>query len=246
MLNLLKEFDSKYLYTVAWIDLSGDYRGRGVVSGGRHATTGELPPNFEAKRKRTSVKRSLLLPDIFPSFIINKYTVRAFNSMWFHKKLESGIVHYRKFMHPLDSIRNWNRIYGRNGLTQYQVQIPLGQENYIEVVLQEMRRIGVASFLGVIKRFGPCREEFLSFPSEGWTHAVDIPAGHKGLDASLDFLDEKLCEVGGKIYLAKDSRVSQHHFQRMYPKLSEWKVLKKKIDPENYWQSDQGRRLNLC
>ena len=246
LLKTLEEFDSQYLYTVAWIDLSGKFRGRGVVSGGNHAKIVELPNRLLREPLAVKLPNGFTLPDIFPSTTINKLTVRLFNAFWFRKPLKNNVVHIRQFLHPLDSIRNWNRIYGRNGLTQYQVQIPLGQENYIEVVLQEMRRIGVASFLGVIKRFGPCREEFLSFPSEGWTLAVDIPAGHKGLEASLDFLDEKLCEVGGKIYLAKDSRVSEHHFQRMYPKLSEWKVLKKKIDPENYWQSDQGRRLKLC
>ena len=169
LLNLLKEFDSKYMYTVAWIDFSGDYRGRGVVSGGRHATAGESSSIFDVKESRTPAKRWLVLPDIFPSFTINKYTVRAFNSMWFHKKLKSGTVHYSKFMHPLDSIRGWNRIYGRKGFVQYQVQIPFEKEDFIYEMLSTMKKIKAASFLGVVKRFGDCEAQYLSFPSKGWT-----------------------------------------------------------------------------
>ncbi len=246
LLNLLKEFDSKYMYTVAWIDLSGDYRGRGVVSGGRHATTGELPPNFEVKKNRTSVKRSLVVPDIFPSFTINKYTVRAFNSIWFHKKLKSGIVHYRKYMHPLDSIIGWNRIYGRKGFLQYQVQIPFEKEDFIYEILSTLKKIKVASFLGVVKRFGDCDAQYLSFPSKGWTIAIDIPIQNSELLLHLTFLDEKLCKIGGKVYLTKDFRLSSNHLIQMYPNISEWKEIKKRIDPDNYWQSDQGKRLNLC
>ena len=72
LLKLLMEFDSRYMYTVAWIDISGDYRGRGVVSGGRHATTVELPSKIKKRDAGDSFKRMLVLPDIFPSFTINR------------------------------------------------------------------------------------------------------------------------------------------------------------------------------
>jgi decaprenylphospho-beta-D-ribofuranose 2-oxidase len=246
LLNLMKEFDSKYMYTVAWIDISGNYKGRGIVSGGRHATTGELPSIIKNKSTRTSVRRSMVLPDIFPPLIINKYSVRAFSSFWFHKRLKFGIVHYRKFMHPLDSISGWNKIYGRKGFVQYQVQIPFGKEDFIYELLSTLKKIKVASFLGVVKQFGVCGGKYLSFPSEGWTIAVDIPMQKPELFSTLKILDEKLCKVGGKVYLTKDIRLSYDHFIQMYPKISEWKEIKKRIDPDNYWQSDQGKRLNLC
>jgi decaprenylphospho-beta-D-ribofuranose 2-oxidase len=166
--------------------------------------------------------------------------------MWFHKKLESGIVHYRKYMHPLDSIRGWNRIYGRKGFLQYQVQIPFEREDFIYEILSTMKKIKAASFLGVVKRFGDCDAQYLSFPSKGWTIAIDIPIQNSELLPNLKALDEKLCKIGGKVYLTKDARLSSNHLIQMYPQISEWKEIKERIDPDNYWQSDQGKRLNLC
>lgn len=246
LLKLLIEFDSKYMYTVAWIDLSGDYVGRGLVSGGRHATTSDLPKRTKVKSLKETPKRIISLPDIFPSFTINRFTVRAFNSYWYHKKLKFGTMHYQKFMHPLDSIGNWNRIYGRKGFFQYQFQIPLGKENFIREVLSALKNINEASFLGVVKQFGPSDSHYLSFPSQGWTIAIDIPLGNTQLLQTLEDLDKKLCAIGGKVYLTKDVRLSFEHFVKMYPKYLVWRIIKERIDPENYWQSDQGKRLNLC
>jgi decaprenylphospho-beta-D-ribofuranose 2-oxidase len=149
-------------------------------------------------------------------------------------------------MHPLDSIRGWNRIYGRKGFVQYQVQIPFEKEDFIYEILSTMKKIKVASFLGVVKRFGDCDARYLSFPSKGWTIAIDIPVQNSELLPNLKILDEKLSKIGGKVYLTKDARLSLHHFIQMYPNISEWKEIKKHIDPDNYWQSDQGLRLNLC
>lgn len=246
LLGLLKEFDKKYLYTVAWIDVSGDYRGRGIVSGGRHATSEESPSSAKRNNRTTDAKRFFMLPDIFPSFTVNKYTVRVFNSIWFHKRLQLGIVHYRKFMHPLDSIRGWNRLYGRKGFIQYQVHVPFGHEKFIYEILSTMKKINAASFLGVVKQFGEYPTNYLSFPSKGWTIAIDIPMQKSKLLPSLKLLDEKVCAIGGKIYLTKDARLSIDQFIEMYPQISEWKEIKNVIDPDNYWQSDQGRRLGLC
>lgn len=246
MLNLLKDFDSKYTYTVAWIDLSGDYRGRGIVSGGRHASSNDLPSGINLKEGNGNIKRWLALPDIFSSYTINRYSVRVFNVIWFHKKLKSGLVHYRKYMHPLDSIRGWNKIYGRKGFIQYQVQVPFEREDFLYEILSTMKKIKAASFLGVVKRFGDSEARYLSFPSKGWTIAIDIPRHNSELFSHLEELDEKLCRIGGKVYLTKDARLSYDHFTQMYPQFEKWKDIKKSIDPDNYWQSDQGKRLNLC
>jgi decaprenylphospho-beta-D-ribofuranose 2-oxidase len=140
----------------------------------------------------------------------------------------------------------WNRVYGRNGFIQYQVQIPLGKEEYFDFVLGEMRRFKLSSTLGVVKKFGNFKTEYLSFPSEGWTLSLDIPASREGLDSFLEILDKRLCEVGGKIYLTKDARISAENFCQMYPGSKSWSEIKFGIDPTNYWQSDQGRRLGLC
>jgi decaprenylphospho-beta-D-ribofuranose 2-oxidase len=246
LLNLLKEFDQKYLYTVGWIDLSGRFDGRGIVSGGNHANDLEIDTQYSRKNQKIRKSNFISVPDIFPSWAINRFTVRIFNFLWFNKPLQTGAVHYRKFMHPLDSIKDWNRIYGRKGFIQYQVQIPFGEETFFQLLLNELRRIDGVSFLGVVKQFGNFETRYLSFPTEGWTIALDLSLENHKIFSSLKFLDQELCKIGGKIYLTKDSRLAVDEFEKMYPKSKDWKVIKRRIDPGNYWQSDQGRRLDLC
>jgi len=102
------------------------------------------------------------------------------------------------------------------------------------------------SFLSVLKSFGHGSPAFLGFPIKGWTLAIDLNIRKKNLQALLASLDSMILGVGGRIYLTKDSRLSSTDLQGMYPRLNEWKVIKRAIDPANYWQSDQARRLGLC
>ena len=245
-LEIIKVFDKDFLYTVAWIDFSGNYHGRGLVSGGNHINSSETKLLKSEKFFVEKVPRKILLPDIFPSNFINPLTVRLFNELWYRKPLKTGVVHFQKFLHPLDSILNWNRIYGSSGLIQYQFQVPEIHEEFLFTVLKKFKAINAASFLVVLKRFGPSNRGLLSFPKAGWTMAVDLPANLKGLEQCMNELDSELVALGGRVYLTKDQRLSKENFQEMYPENQEWKRIKQKVDPENYWQSDQGRRLGLC
>jgi decaprenylphospho-beta-D-ribofuranose 2-oxidase len=172
--------------------------------------------------------------------------VRIFNSVWFRKPLSTGEVHFKKFLHPLDPVREWNRVYGRRGFLQYQFVVPLESVDFLRIVLAEMKGIKAPSFISVLKKFEGPKGPYLSFPSQGWTLAIDIPIGVKGLDEVLNTLDSQLAEIGGRVYLAKDSRISKVNFRKMYPGYAQWLMVKMNMDPENYWQSDQGRRLGLC
>jgi decaprenylphospho-beta-D-ribofuranose 2-oxidase len=246
VMSLMKEFDSKYMYTVSWIDLSGRYKGRGIVSGGNHASFQSLPKKFRKKPFEIAKVNIFSLPDFFSFKLIYPFTVWIFNNIWFRKPLKNKIINIRSFLHPLDSVKKWNRLYGKKGFIQYQFQIPFSHEYFLDEVLLELRKYKVSSSLAVLKKFGPPNNSFLSFPAYGWTLSIDVSIGDKKIFELFNFFTKRLCDLGGKVYLAKDSLVSQEEFFVMYPKVIEWSKVKMKMDPYNFWQSDQGRRIGLC
>lgn len=244
MLTLLSASDKSFQHTVAWIDLSGDFRGRGVVGKGNYSTQTSAVEKSSPDKSKDGI--SLPFPNIAGISFINKYTVRAFNEMWFRKPLAKGISSIDSFMHPLDRIQNWNRIYGRRGFLQYQFVVPEGNEDFLAHVLATMKDLGAVSFLGVLKRFGEGSPAPLSFPKPGWTLALDIPPQLGNLEQALNSLDSQLCARDGRIYLVKDARLKPEFVPLMYPRLEEWRTIRNNMDPRGMWQSDQSRRLKLC
>jgi FAD/FMN-containing dehydrogenase len=249
LMTLLTETDHLYEYSVAWIDTlaKGKRMGRSVVTRGRFAKLDELP----AKRRTDplkyhgSVKASV--PDVFPPGLLNLATVAAFNELWYRKapkRKRDQLQSIPTFFHPLDAVGGWNRIYGPRGFVQYQVTVPFGQEEAMREVLDRLSSFGTASFLAVLKRFGPGNPGMLSYPSPGWTLALDIPV-MKGLSGLLDSLDEVVVAAAGRTYLAKDSRVRPETFAKMYDRLEDFRAVRKRVDPDGVFTSDLARRLAL-
>jgi decaprenylphospho-beta-D-ribofuranose 2-oxidase len=246
LLSDLLEFNRKYLYTVAWIDFSGKFRGRGIVSGADHADLEKMPKQLAQSTLKPLHQRRLTLPYPFRFGIINRFSIRIFNSIWYYKPLGKNLQHIQKYMHPLDDIQNWNVVYGKEGFIQYQFVVPFDRTEAIRQIVQVLKNNRLGSFLTVLKSFGVPSKGMLGFPIEGWTLAIDFPKNKSNLNDILIELDEIVLDSSGRIYLTKDSRLDSTYLPAMYHNLDIWKSVKREVDPENFWQSDQGRRLKLC
>lgn len=235
-------------YSVAWIDClaKGGQLGRGIAMFGHHAGTaeftGENPLQTKPKRMRS-------LPFNFPSWILNPLSISLFNKLYFYRESRRKspfLTDYDSYFYPLDSIGQWNRMYGKRGFVQYQCVIPEASALVgMIALLKELSASRRSSFLAVLKRFGAEGKAPLSFPMPGYTLALDLPIRDKGLFSLLDKLDHIVLQHGGRVYLAKDARISAESFRSMYPRFEVWLKLKNKIDPSNRFSSSLARRLNI-
>lgn len=249
-MDILSKDSQQFRYSVAWIDClaRGNELGRSIVMNGNHAKLDELPKSIKNPLNIKEAKKHNL-PFNLPSGALNSLTIKAFNSLYYRfqsGKKEPFIIDYDRYFYPLDAITNWNRLYGKKGFVQYQVAFPTETSlDGLKKLLEELSLSNRPSFLAVLKKFGPQGEGLLSFPFEGYTLALDIPNSDAQLMPFLDHLDDIVLQYKGRIYLAKDARLSAERFRQMYPRLEEFQKLKSKIDPQSIISSDLSRRLNI-
>ena len=241
--------DDDYTYSVAWFDsvATGTSMGRAVLTRGWRARPEDLPRTLRTDPLRFDAPRLLTVPPVFPSGLLNRFTARAFNEVWYRKapaERRGEVQDITTFLHPLDVVGEWNRGYGPRGFLQYQFVVPFGAEDTFRRCVREIAGSGHVSCLNVLKRFGRGNAAPLSFPTPGWTLAVDLPIG-PSLDRLCTTLDELVVDAGGRVYLAKDSRVDAGTLARMYPRLDEWRKARAAVDPHGVFTSDLARRLAL-
>lgn len=224
-------------YTVSWLDCTahGDQLGRGVFQRGDFYD----PPLGEVKPPTTLP--SIPVPFNFPEFTVNPLTIRAFNFLYYRKQIvpeTRGIQHYGPFFYPLDIALDWYRVYGRSGFLQYQFVMPY--EDGYEPVVEVFRRIvksGQGSPLIVFKTFGDIESPgMMSFPRKGVTLAIDFPYRGQATLRLLDELDSIVMSNSGRLYPAKDARMSAETFRKSYPN---WEDFAQYIDPafsSSFWR----------
>jgi decaprenylphospho-beta-D-ribofuranose 2-oxidase len=247
---VLAEHDKKYGYTVAWSDdlASGGSLGRSVITSGDFAALDDLPAAKRGEPLAFDPRARLAAPRVFPPGLMNKHSIRLANAAWYAKAprhREHELQTISQFFHPLDGIRNWNRVYGPGGFRQYQYVVPFGAEAAVRRSFEMVSAHPAPSFVTVLKRFGAADPGLLSFPAPGWTLALDFPARTPGLGPLLDKLDRLVVDSGGRVYLAKDSRVSAATLEQMYPRLPEFREFRAAVDSRGRLASDLSRRLGL-
>lgn len=239
-------------YSVAWIDClkQGKNMGRSFFMGGDFAKIEELPKKKSRYPYELKHNLKLTVPFNFPNFALNPLSIKAFNSLYYFKAKNGTATSFQTidtFFYPLDSINNWNRIYGKRGFLQYQFVLPKGAVLGIPKILERIARSSLGSFLAVLKLCGkqPLHEGNLSFPQEGYSLALDFPISNK-LFPLLNELDRMVIDFGGRLYLAKDSRTNEVNFKEFYKnKVDEFLAIKSKWDPMDKFTSLQAKRVGL-
>lgn len=228
-------------YSVAWIDClaRGASLGRSLLMLGEHAQDGALqaPPN-----------KALPVPLDLPPGLMNRASVQAFNTLYYHRvqrRRSTRRIPYTPFFYPLDALSNWNRLYGKPGFLQYQFVLPkqAGVAG-MRAVLDAIAASGRGSFLAVLKAFGPANANYLSFPTEGYTLALDFKV-EPAVFELCEHLDRIVLHHGGRLYLAKDARMSAETFRQSYPRWQEFEQVRARWHAHGHYASTQSRRLGL-
>lgn len=229
--ELSEAFENRYEYVVSWIDCLSGENTKGHFILGDHKTNGRLT---------LTEKSTLSFPFTPPLSMVNKLTLKPFNSLYFHKQRKEDVrstVEIDSFFYPLDGILNWNRMYGPKGFQQYQCVVA-NDSSYdaIVAILNAIKQSGTGSFLAVLKVFGDKPSPgLLSFPMKGVTLALDFPQSNNNKKL-FDKLDKIVMAAQGRLYPAKDAHMSAEVFQNGYP---QWETLQKFKDPQissQFWK----------
>ena len=228
-------------YSVAWIDClaRGKKMGRSLLMVGDFRRDGQLDYRPRPQKE---------VPFYFPGWVLNNWSVRLFNWLYYGKvkgKFSKERVDIETFFYPLDAIGHWNRIYGKNGFTQYQFILPK-ETSYkgLKEILTTISNWGKGSFLAVLKLYGKANENWLSFPLEGYSLALDFKI-EKGLFKLLERLDEIVLKYMGRIYLTKDARVGKKTFEKGYPDIEKFREYRKDNKMDQKFQSLQSKRVGI-
>ena len=230
-----EDSEKRFEHTVAWVDCAAPASslGRGILICGNHA---------EGESTHKARGRSLIsVPFTPPISLVNGPSLRLFNELYRQKQTMGSRrtrIHHQPFFFPLDSVRNWNRIYGPRGFYQYQMVIPPeSSEAAIGEILHQIKLSGTGSFLAVLKRFGNQEAPgLLSFCRPGTTLALDFPNRGERTTALLDRLDQITLDAGGAVYCAKDARMSGPSFRTYYPQWQELENLRDPAFSSNFWR----------
>ncbi len=200
----LMEANSQKPYIATWIDLLGKEI-NGIIKSGSWVKEQQFIKGKAAIVVSLGHPKSVpfRFPFSLPAFVFKWYNRNYLKKA---KKIQNHIIHYNDFFYPLDSIKNWNHVYGPKGLLQYHFALPLqSSKEGIENVIVLVKKSKATCTLAVMKLFGkPNADTPQSFPIEGYNLALDFIHNKQAifLFSALDLLVKSL---GGKVYKTKDA-----------------------------------------
>jgi FAD/FMN-containing dehydrogenase len=223
-------------YTVSWVDCLA----RGEALGRGHYLRGN-PAGPECGKTVPKENGQKPFPMNAPEWLLNPAMVKVFNALYYGRQCREWVrrvQHYEPFFYPLDSIHQWNRMYGKRGFYQYQCVVPYADsKDHIRAIFKAIADSGEGSFLAVLKVFGDKPSPgLLSFPRPGVTLALDFPNKEAPTLDLMNRLDEHVLAGNGAVYPAKDARMSAASFRAYFP---DWEELIPFIDPRfssSFWR----------
>ena len=233
----LSEESAEWPYAVAWVDCFPPKRslGRGIFMRARFAEGAVRAPHRE---------RRIPWPCETPSILLNRVTIGAFNRLYYSLSrtgMQSG-AHYDSYFFPLDAIMNWNKLYGARGFFQHQSMIPpeTGRRG-VTKLLEVIRESGQGSFLAVMKTHGHERSPGrLTFGGPGVSLALDFANKGAGTLALLERLDAIVRDHGGRLYPAKDGRMSGEFFRESYRAWEDLEAVRDPVFSSSFWRRVTG------
>lgn len=243
--SLISNFEkyADHQYSVAWLDLSYPRRQtlKAILSIGDHAKT-----NRPAKRSVDFSDLGHRLPIKSPMNLVTSVS-KVFNYLYYKLNKEGdSLTDLQQFFFPLDSIQNWNTLYGPKGFFQYQMVVPESALISVFNSMDDLINQGkVVITLAVLKTMGDGNDRSpLSFPMKGYTLAIDLPNSPRSVKF-IKKMNGLVIKAGGRVYLAKDAFLTSEELAQMYPGTKSFKNLLSGIDPDSKWQGYQSKRLNL-
>jgi decaprenylphospho-beta-D-ribofuranose 2-oxidase len=231
------------LHTLAWLDPTGPRRApiRGIVESAYVIGRGGSVSGGRAEPRQR-------LPSLPGPGVMGARTITALNAVRWRAAGDSRWMtgSLRSALQPLDRLEVWPAAFGRQGLLQCQVAVPEPERQLLARILETLRSFGLPPALTTIKRFGTASPAPMSFPIPGWTMAMDFPARWQAVQPALDQVEGMVAIAGGRVYLAKDSRLAPSSLALMYPRLGEWQEIRETMDPDHVFCSDLARRTGLA
>jgi decaprenylphospho-beta-D-ribofuranose 2-oxidase len=242
-------------YGSAWIDLMarGRATGRGILTRGEHAPRDVRPAHagrtLLSPRSGGPLGRLSLhgFPPL-PAGLLGPAPAALYNEVRYRgaPRVRTGELRpLTAFFHAQDGFPDANLLYGRGGLVRYRFAVGYGQEETLHRVVRRIAARRSPAVRAVLQRFGAADPGLLSFAAPGWSLALDLPAALPGLSRFLDGVDEEVAAAGGRVCLAKDSRMRPETVTAMYPGLADFRELRARLDPAGAFRSDLSRRLGL-